>query len=114
MGADKIPGVSAAKASESVVAAAKKDSIAALSDGLIEFTTPFGAPKAPRQDVVDSIEMSYVAVNVAALAAFLAADTTGGFSFDTPDVLLTQPRMAASFIFISSCLLGRPLESSDL
>ena len=37
--------------------------------------------------VVDSIEMSDVAADVAAVAAFLAADTTDVLAADTTDVL---------------------------
>ena len=40
----------------------------------------------PRQGVVDSIEMSDVAADVAAVAAFLAADTTDVLAADTTDV----------------------------
>ena len=52
-------------------------------------TTKGGAPKAPPQGVVDGIEMSDVAadVDVAAVAAFLAADTTDVLAADTTDVL---------------------------
>ena len=38
------------------------------------------------QDVVDGIEMSDVAADVAAVAAFLAADTTDVLAADTTDV----------------------------
>ena len=50
---------------------------------------PGGAPKAPPQGVVDYryIEMSDVAADVAAVAAFWAADTTDVLAADTTDVL---------------------------
>ena len=41
----------------------------------------------PPQGVVDSIEMSDVAADVAVVAAFLAADTTDVLAADTTDVL---------------------------
>ena len=52
---------------------------------------PGGAPKAPPQGVVDFIEMSDVAGDVAAdvaadVVAFLAADTTDVLAADTTDV----------------------------
>ena len=49
-------------------------------------TTPRGRLRRPR-GVVDEIEMSDVAADVAAVAAFLAADTTGVLGADTTDVL---------------------------
>ena len=102
MAADKTSVVSAAKTS--VVSAAKKattsDSAAtsaATSDISISSTTPWGAPKAPPQGVVDFVEMSDVAADV---AAFLAADTTdvlsaakaadGGFCL--AEILMALPR----------------------
>ena len=53
---------------------------------------PGGAPSAPPQGVVDEIEMSDVAGDVAAdvaadVVAFLAADTTDVLAADTTDVL---------------------------
>ena len=39
------------------------------------------------EGVVDYIEMSYVAADVEAVAAFLAADTTDVLAADTTDVL---------------------------
>ena len=86
--ADKTSVVSAAKTS--VVSAAKKAAIAATSAATshitIKSTTPWeGAP--PIQGVVDGIEMSDVAVDVAAVAAFLAADTTDVLAANTTDVL---------------------------
>ena len=52
-----------------------------------------GAPKAlPPQGVVDSIEMSDVAADVAAVAAFFAADTADVLAADTTDVC--RPREA--------------------
>ena len=80
MAADKTSVVSAAKTS--VVSAAKKAATsatsAATSDISMKSTTPwrgaFGPPPPlPPQGVVDEIEMSDVAADV---AAFLAADTT--------------------------------------
>ena len=79
MAAEKTSVVSAAKTS--VVSAAKKAETAvtsaATSDISIPSTPPWrGRRRRPRQGVVDSIEMSDVAADVAAVAAFLAADTT--------------------------------------
>ena len=45
------------------------------------------APSVPRQGVVDRIEMSDVATDGAAVAAFLAADATDVLAADTTDVL---------------------------
>ena len=74
--------VSAAKTS--VVSAAKKAATsAATSDISISSTTPRGRRRRPR-GVVDFIEMSDVAADV---AAFLAADTTDVLAADTTDVL---------------------------
>ena len=50
------------------------------------YDTPGGAFGAPR-GVVDGIEMSDAAADVAAVAAFLAADTTDVLAADTADVL---------------------------
>ena len=53
----------------------------------MESTTPWrGRLRCPRQGVVDGIEMSDVAADVAAVAAFLAADTTDVLAADTTDV----------------------------
>ena len=84
MAADMTSVVSAAKTS--VVSAAKKAATsAATSDISMKSTTPRGRPRG----VVDEIEMSDVAadVDVAAVAAFLAADTTDVLAADTTDVL---------------------------
>ena len=71
LAADKTSVVSAAKTS--VVSAAKKAATsAATSDISMKSTTPRGRLRRPR-GVVDEIEMSDVAADV---AAFLAADTT--------------------------------------
>ena len=68
----------------SVVSAAKKAATsAASSDISISSTTPRRRRRRPR-GVVDFIEMSDVAADV---AAFLAADTTGVLAADTTDVL---------------------------
>ena len=82
LAADKTSVVSAAKTS--VVSAAKKAATsAATSDISISSTTPRGRRRRPR-GVVDFIEMSDVAADV---AAFLAADTTDVLAADTTDVL---------------------------
>ena len=79
LAAEKTSVVSIAKTS--VVSAAKKAATAATSaatsDISIPSTTPEGGgPKAPPQGVGASIEISDAAADVAAVAAFLAADTT--------------------------------------
>ena len=82
LAADKTSVVSAAKTS--VVSAAKKAATsAATSDISMKSTTPRGRLRRPR-GVVDEIEMSDVAADV---AAFLAADTTDVLAADTTDVL---------------------------
>ena len=82
LAADKTSVVSAAKTS--VVSAAKKAATsAATSDISMKSTTPRGRLRRPRS-VVDEIEMSDVAADV---AAFLASDTTDVLAADTADVL---------------------------
>ena len=81
LASEKSSDVSAAKTF--VVSAATKAATAATSDISIPSTTPWGegdAEGAPSQGAIDSIEMSDVAADVAAVAAFLAADTTDVFS----------------------------------
>ena len=84
MAAYKTSVVSAAKTS--VVSAAKKVATAATSYISMELTSPWRGLWLPRQGVVDGIEMSGVAADVAAVAAFLAADTTDVLAADTTDV----------------------------
>ena len=74
----KPPEAALAADKTSVVSAAKK---AATSDISMGSTTPRGRLRRPR-GVVDEIEMSDVAADV---AAFLAADTTGVLAADTTD-----------------------------
>ena len=53
----------------------------------MESTTPWQERlRCPRQGVVDGIELSDVAADVAAVAAFLAADTADVLACDTTDV----------------------------
>ena len=90
MAAEKTSVVSAAETP--VVSAAKKAATtsAATSDISVPSTTPWawwGRRRRPRQGVVDSIEMSDVAADVAAVAAFFAADTIDVLAADTTDVL---------------------------
>ena len=73
----------------SAASAAGKAAIAATSatasDISMESTTPRGgAPPAPPHSVVDDIWMSDVAADVAAVAAFLAADTADVLSAAKP------------------------------
>ena len=82
MAADKTSVVSAEKTS---VVSRAKTSVAAAEktpDISISSTTPRGRRRRPR-GVVDFIEMSDVAADV---AAFLAADTTDVLAADTTDV----------------------------
>ena len=89
LAAEKTSVVLAAKAS--VVSAAKKAATAATSAATFDISWnrhhPGGAPLAPPQGVVDEIEMSDIAADVAAVAAFLAADTTDVLAADTTGVL---------------------------
>ena len=87
MAADKTSVVSAARTSVvSVLVAKKAATSAATSDISMKSTTPRGRLRRPR-GVVDEIEMSDVAADVAAVAAFLAAGTTDVLAADTTDVL---------------------------
>ena len=56
-----------------------------------------GRLRRPPQGVVDEIEMSDVAADVAAVAAFLAADTTDVLAADTTDVLSAAKAASGGF-----------------
>ena len=82
LAADKTSVASAEKTS---VASRAKTSVAAAEktpDISIPSTTPWGVGQG-----VDAIEVSDVAADVAAVAAFCAADTTDVLAADTTDVL---------------------------
>ena len=81
----KPPEAALAADKTSVVSAAKKAATsAATSDISISSTTPWAGAEGAPQGVVDFIEMSDVAADV---AAFLAADTTDVLAAHTTDVL---------------------------
>ena len=63
---------------------------------------PDRAPPLP-PGVVDSIEMSDVGADVAAVAAFLAADTTDVLAADTTDVLSAAKAASGGFCLATLC-----------